>query len=325
MNKYLLFFLLFLFSIRLPAQGTDMQLFAEEKQEKLIEDVKRIKDADARLKAIDDLLSSHQITTKHYVSWLHAIRAQTTYKSYMEHGGSDNTDMQDKIRLNMIPAVLADYQIAVDSCSYCQPANRKLRHDFLESQKRQSDPLYQDDLVVLKAHGYKEDRDGMGLSLNFSQGKSSQIGLEISAISYYSPFYNLRTTDPADGKTRILDRYPTIGLELLILGYNQNLNLTQTHEFSFSFLRMNGPFLLDLTKFGFTNGPAYRVDNPTHFPVPPVYETKSGFYRPEIGFTWDWFSIGYAYNFESAQGDRKPETHLFFIKLAYPVLKYGNK
>jgi hypothetical protein len=303
-------FLLVIFITNGQAQATDSLHLSRKAQEKLIDKAVRIKDDDTALKAIDELFKSNQITDKCSLSELYAARAETIYESYWNHGGSSNDDMEDKVRLNMIPLVLADFQKAIDADPRCKPINCKLRMEFLSTQGRETDPLYIQDLAYLKEHGYKEDVFSLGLSAGYTRGKSDMLGLELAAMSILSPSCNLRNTDPDNGKKVFLGHYHSMGAKFLILGYNQNLNLPSTHEFTISPLQWANPVLIDITKIGYT--------------ASPLYKSNSWFYRPQIGIGWNWISVGYAYNFVFSKSDRsQADTHMIFIKLSYPLLKYN--
>lgn len=290
---------------------SDSLLQISKRQENAIDQITRIKDGDAEIKAIDELLKSNLITWPHWQAWLYTERARATHSLYLNHGGDTNWDADDKLRLNMTQQVLADYQKAIDLDEFCQPYIRTQRLDFLKEVGKKGNSLYIQDLNYLKQHGYKQDWDGMGLSVNYTRGKTDQLGIGISAISNYQPFYRLRNVDPTDSIRRVVDSNTPTGISAFTLGYNQNLTFARTHEFTFSVLQVTAPLLIDITKLGFTSSPAYT--------------SASWFYRPEIGFGWNWISLGYGYNFVFSKSDRKQsETHLFLIKLSYPIVKYND-
>jgi hypothetical protein len=308
MNK-ILSFVFFLLLAKVHAQDDYFQYLTDEIEYQLIETVSELKDPDLQLKEIDKLLKSQQISSAHNISSLYLLRAKTTYSLYMKHGGDDNLDMEDKLRLYMLKDVLADYKKAIDLDAYYEPLSRKLRMDLLASQSKKNDLLYTGDLQYLKEHGYKEEREGLGLSVNFAHGKTNLLGAELALLSTFWPSYHLRNLNPEDGQIDKLDfEYPS-AIQGLIWGYNQNLNSLGTHEFTFSLFHMTAPILLDFSKLGFT--------------VSPLYHSASWFYRPEIGIGWNWIAIGYGYNFVFSKSDRKQaDTHMFLIKFSYPLLKW---
>lgn len=309
-------------TIKTQAQGKDVGSLTDFVQDELIHRVTCLEDPKAELKAIQALFESHQLTSKHYTAWLYSIRAQTTYRSYNEsqfdfmerYESLDSIRwaiVNDSIKNKMTLEVLADFQRSIDTCIACQPLNRLLRLKFLNSIGRKNDSLFIGDLQCVKKNGYKETRNGPGLSINFSRGKMDLLGLEVSAFAYTSPGYRLRSEFPEKGKKPILESAVSTAAKLFILGYNQNLQLPGTHDFTFSVFHFTAPILLDLSKIGIMFGTPYQK--------------ASWFYRPEIGLGWRCFSVGYGYNYVFSKSDRKQaNTNLFLLKLSYPIVKYSE-
>ncbi|HWY33150.1 MAG TPA: hypothetical protein VNX68_00805, partial [Nitrosopumilaceae archaeon] len=261
-----------------------------------------------RLRAINNLLDSKKITYIKYIAGLYAARAAVYEEKYDKEFEIEYKLLEDTMENFYIKSVLRDYKISIDTCVFCEPLHRLGRKEFLES-SAVNDSMFLDDRSYLKKHGFKEEREGLVVGINYFKGKSDWAGIEVAGSGILMPRYVLRNIDPVDGKKKKVDDQPIpFAGNAFTLGFNQNLN-QRAHEFTFSLLQITSPFIINIAKFGLIQSP--------------LTPKGSWFYRPEVGIGWGWISAGYSYNFVFSKSDRNQfEKHLFIVKLNYPIINY---
>ncbi len=309
MKHFLVLLLFSVITLRMCAQGTTP--LSIEDQNKLIHEVSSIGDADAKLKAIDELIRSGKLTFDGQIASLYSGRAQTLWEVYELHE-ADSKEGAELAEQMAIDSVLAYYKKAIDACVFCQPVHRQERAQFLHDVDKEYNSPYAEDMTFAKDHGYKETQQGFLLGVNYMGGKSDWFGVTVSPFGQIAPRYKIMNTDPADGKVKMVDRnLVPVSLNLFPFEYNQNLNQPTSHELSLSLFQMTSPLLINVTKLGFTQ--SFETPKP------------SWFYRPEIGIGWGFISVGYAYNFVFSKSDRHlMDTHMFVLKVSYPIVMYKN-
>jgi hypothetical protein len=309
--KYSVALLLF-FLILAQAHSQVSSPLTLEEQNSLIHKVSAIKDADEKLKAIDDLMHSGKLTTNGQIASLYSGRAETLWEVYLKHMGDEGID-EIGVKQQAIDSVLVYYKKAIDACVFCQPTYKADRAEFLKNQElANTNPLYLEDMKCAKDHGFKETEQGFTLGLNYMGGKSDFAGFMVSPWGQVIPRYKVMNTDPEDGKLKVIDenRLP-YSMNILAFEYNRNLDQPTSREFTFSLFQMTSPLLINFTKFGFTQS--------FTLPIP------SWFYRPEIGIGWSFISVGYAYNFVFSKSDRSQlNSHMFLLRLCYPIVMYNK-
>jgi hypothetical protein len=307
--KHILSFLL-LFFILAQAHGQVSTPLSVEEQNSLLQKVSSVKNPDDRLKAIDELIRSGQLTLDGQLAAVYSGRAKTMWEAYLNH--TETSDPPEK-RLQVIDTVLLYYKKAIDACVFCQPVHRQERAEFLKDvDLANTNPLYLQDIDFAKAHGYKETEKGFVLGLNYMGGKSDFAGIMVSPWGQVIPRYKVMSTDPADGKLKIVDQsLLPVSINILAFEYNRNLDQPTSREFTLSLFQSTSPLLINVTKFGFTK--SVTLSKP------------SWFYRPEIGIGWSFISVGYAYNFVFSKSDRSQlNTHMVVARLCYPIVMYKN-
>ena len=118
-----------------------------------------------------------------------------------------------------------------------------------------------------------DDRFGLGLSAGYFGGKESWLGLEISAISYYSaPFSFKQVCENHKIKAKPSIQYSTVSFSIFTASFYQGLR-TGSKDISLSLLDINSPLLIIPTRFGISFDEKFR--------------TKHLFYKPAIGLPLD--------------------------------------
>jgi len=310
MKNILAFLLLLCMMSQAYSQETTPLSLTE--QNALLEKATVVRNPDERLKAIDELIRSGKLSSNGQIASAYSGRAKALWDVYQKH--SDASEPPEK-RLQVIDSVLLCYKKAIDACVYCQPVHRQERAEFLkEAEIANTNPLYLQDMDFAKAHGFKETEHGFVLGVNYMGGKSDFAGVMVSPYGVVMPRYKVLSTDPEDGKIKVVDQnnWPS-SFNLCSFEYNRNLDQPTAREFAFSLFQQTSPLLINVTKFGFTQS---------------VTLTKpSWFYRPEIGIGWSFISVGYAYNFVFSKSDRSQlDTHMVVFRFCYPIVMYtGSK
>jgi hypothetical protein len=250
----------------------------------------------------DDYLKENPAPTRKANAWTKAGKAYILSEIYKENLKKDITS---PISIKIVKDILDNYQFAVDSCYECGLTYKLDRYNFLKKYKLVPD-IRQKELTELQKYGYKEDKTGISLGLNLSQGKDTWIGAQLSFLSFNSPTYKLYSPTTKEVIRKSDDKY---GFSAHFLPIAVNFNVAQkTSEFAISLFQINAPISLDITKFGYRN-----VGND---------KKGSGFYRPEIGFGWRSLSLSYGYNHLFNKSYRPLyEKHLINLRFTPIIIK----
>jgi hypothetical protein len=168
--------------------------------------------------------------------------------------------------------------------------------------------LWAKELPEFQKMGYKEDFKGTDLSVYYIKGKHNWVGGQLSFFKEYSPSYRLRAIDPKTGKKYTLRKRDGLKASLFPINYAYNLD-TKLNDFSLSFFQFEGPFVLNISKFGFQNS----IESPA----------SKWYYRPEIGFAAGPVSLSLAYNFMFNKTARATaEKEMFYIRFSQCIKKH---
>jgi hypothetical protein len=312
MQKIICFFILVFLSIFASAQEKTDSLIL--KQYKIVDKIALLNDDSIKIKKIDSLLASGEITYDKYIAGLYSMRADVLYEmygdeiiDYTSYAEGDTIKPDSAFIIGIMDTIVSNYTKAIGSCTFCSPMFIVKRMNFYSATS--NDSLYQKDLETAKKHNFKQEHTVMGgIGINYYKGKYDWIGGEISAVSLFQRGYSLKNIDPKDGKRKKVDDYNLpIGADILSVGYNQNLNI-KANEFTLSLIKITAPVFFSVTKFGMMQSPTEK-----HL---------LWFYRPEIGIGNSFISIGYAYNLIFQKSARNHwEKHLLVIKLTIPTFK----
>jgi hypothetical protein len=267
-------------------------------------------DLTARMKAVDSLLLPGKTKKTDQLAELYAIRAHTIYSVYLKEHPQRLDDVDER---KVYARVLLNFKKSIDTNALCAPVHRVQRLQFLEEIGDKHEAPYKEDLKWLRAHGYREDRQGLNIGVGYEHGKHDLLGMDIAPFGMIMPRSFLRNTDSTGKKMPWVGNGGdvTTALAFFSLGYSQDLSHPSRHEYTCSLFRFTSPFLLCLSRFGFTQSSEYNK--------------ASWFYRPEAGLGYSFFSVGYAYNYVFSKSDRKQsDTHMLIIRISYPLVKYQN-
>lgn len=299
-------FILFFSLSALFALAQTQQIISDSMQKVMIKDLEKMESIDAELQAIENLIKTKKITVPECLADLYCSRADVYRVKYADSLGLYNYLRGDTTSNTLINHILNDYKTAIEIYPFKEPVVRNERMNFLDDEVKMYTTQNKEDLEYLKKHGLKEDRTVVIPAINFMQGKNSWLGAEVSFLGFISPSYVLKNTDLKDGKLKKVDtRTVPVSLGFITVGTNRCVQKS-AYEFTFSPIRLTAPFYVDVTKFGFLQGP--NVNGTLWF------------YRPEIGIGNTFLSVGYAYNFLFDKAERKNwEKSLFVLKLCFPI------
>jgi|GEM_PF-3437647 len=234
----------------------------------------------------------------------------------------------EKFKSN-IQKVLREYDSAIYNVDCIWKTNfQHNRYKFLDNlTSRYEDMLdsnikmeYIESYYILKRKGLKSERDGVGLTLTYLNGKQNWVGIEFSIFQSIMPTYNVyyecnsgeyyleRGAGLNFGENKIL-QIP-LGIKFLTFGYNNAVKSNQ-HDFSFSFLELNTPILLNPSRIGIQT--RENIDK------------NEFYYRPSIGLGYGPVSISYSYNIPILNKSKLSEKGLLSFNISYPVTNQRNK
>lgn len=140
-------------------------------------------------------------------------------------------------------------------------------------------PELNEDKEIIEEHGFKQFKLGPAITPLVKYDGDVWLGLEGSLFAgQYLPFHLKNSY----GHT-IDQRKFTVGLSAISGSYIRNLQRNAS-EVKFSLLRIEAPFYLDITQFGFIRDLNLQFDE------------TNWFYRPEVGVGFHIFSISYGFN-----------------------------
>lgn len=167
--------------------------------------------------------------------------------------------------------------------------------------------LYKSNKAELIKIGLKPELDGFGLGAYFMYGKENWLGLEFSIYNYYKRVSTLRNKCNEKDYYWKVNGKSIFAISFLTFGYTKSIK-AKKHDFSFSLIDINAPFVLTPAKFGFITTPE---------------SDKKFYYRPGIGLSAGPISATYSYNLMFSKSIRKSsEKHLLILKLAYPITNH---
>ncbi|MEM9547337.1 MAG: hypothetical protein AAGA77_15265 [Bacteroidota bacterium] len=177
----------------------------------------------------------------------------------------------------LLPAIYKDLTNAIDwsENEYERIKHTWRRHFMMEDFEK----FYTDensDVQLLKSHGYKEMKSGIGISAKYKYDGESWLGAELSLLSAYFPSYSIKDSD---GSVIHKDRYST-SFSALIFGYVQNVQSQDLSDLNFSLLRIEAPLYIDLIQFGLID----------------TSEKNYWYYRPELGIGYSFLHLSVGYN-----------------------------
>lgn len=148
-----------------------------------------------------------------------------------------------------------------------------------------------------------ESFTGIGIGAVGAYGKGTWAGYEISAehVEYSNPF---RLNQPVSGGPHV--RFSIIGTS-----YLWNMNDRSKQDLTFHLFNFKHPNLIvNLIQFGAHYGLADKA---------------KWFYRPEIGFGYGIFKLGYSYNLTFDKSLRaQTEKSVFTFGISYPLFRLGD-
>jgi hypothetical protein len=310
MQKIICFFILVFLSAFTNAQEKTDSLIL--RQYKIVEKISLLNDDSLKIKKIDSLLTSGEITYDKYIAGLYSMRADVLYEmfsdeiaDYTSYLDGDSIKSDSTFIKQVMDTIVSNYTKAIEACTFCSPMFIVKRMNFYSATLK--DSLYQKDLETAKKHNFKQEYTVMGeLGINYYKGKYDWLGGEVSAASLFQRGYALKNIDPKTGKRKKVDDYSLpVGADVFTVGYNQNLNI-KANEFTLSLVRITAPVFFSVTKFGILQSPTEK-----HL---------LWFYRPEIGIGNSFISIGYSYNLVFQKSERNHwEKHLLVIKVTIPT------
>lgn len=162
--------------------------------------------------------------------------------------------------------------------------------------------LYRENLAWLKENGYKETRDGFAISFVAQQGMYPHFGAEISLVSEFQPRYKNPKGDFIDNAASFVS--------LFKVGYMYH-PARRVHDVHFTLLEVSAPFHVDITQFGFS--------------MHPDLSKNAWFYRPQVGYSFERFSLFYSYNFIFRKSNRDLfEKHTVGISFQFIPFPFKN-
>jgi hypothetical protein len=253
----------------------------------------------------DELLENGTIKKPKYQAWVITLRAQQRFISnrttLSESKGAVNFSENPAVQ-----AILADYEKAIAVSPDYKIVVQRYRYAFLTKMGATETKLAQQDLIDLKAGGYREKQAGMGLFAQVVQGQNTWIGGGLSLGYALQPAYKLR--NPGDTARIVQSRQKSRCLSAFELNYARNL-AHPMNDFALQLLRINAPIVLAPAHFGVVTGKTSEG----------VSVGRRWYYNPEIGWGYNGFSVSYGYRlmFKKGNFDGR-EGHLF--KLRYTTI-----
>jgi len=242
---------------------------------------------------LDELKNSGKIADSTNYTEMMLTRAEVLVKISPEVGDSLAPEVKKDI--------LDSYEEAIEYCKRCELITRLRRYEYLKISDKKSQ-LYNEDLSILKTAGYKPDKEGFGLGLSYNRGKHNWIGGKFSLFALQTRIYEMTQLNPQTKERETVSKeWYTISLDAVSLNYAYNID-NSAQEFYIDLLKMNTPFNISISQFGFQKLPG----------KPGVH----WFYRPELGLGYGIISVAYSYNFIFDKEIRPlTETHLLTLRL----------
>lgn len=254
---------------------------------------------------LDELLENGTIKKPKFQAWVITLRAQQRFIS----NRAALRDDEGTVNLTenpIVQAILADYEKAIAASSDYKIVVQRYRYAFLTKMGATEMKLAQQDLIDLKAAGYREKQEGMGIFAQVVQGQNTWIGGGLSIGYVLQPAYKLRT--PGDAARTVQSRQKSRCLTALEFNYLRNMQ-HPINDFSFQLFRINAPIVLAPMHFGVLTGKTSEDDA----------IGRRWYYNPEIGWGYNGFSVSYGYRlmFKKGSFDGR-EGHL--LKLRYTTI-----
>lgn len=162
---------------------------------------------------------------------------------------------------------------------------------------------YRQDLDWLKQNGYRELRQGPSVSLVVQQGMYPQVGAEVSLVADFQP------------RSRNYDRdfFENAGYFVAALKFGYMYHpMRSVHDLHVTLFELSSPFHMDITQFGFS--------------LHPDQSKNTWFYRPQLGYSFERFSLFYSYNLVFKKSQRNHfERHMVGISFQFIPIRFKNR
>ena len=288
--------LLYCFIFSLQLNGQKIQRSIIKKEFEIIDSVSlKYDNSNPNIQVFKSLKDSYNFTSCEGIGYLDVRIGYEYSRQFLE---AEKNNFIPELCKFLLDSTLYYFDLAINDCNECSGRYRKEKLDFLIMMKDKS--MYKKEVDLLKKIGYKQERNGFSFGISSQFGKNNWLGINLAIYESYHP-----------NNTRFFKSLDFTGkISYLNFEVQKNLNQNQT-DVSISLIKLSAPIYIDITKFGYLN----------------LNKTNEyyGYYRPEIGLSWNIFSAGYAYNLVFKKDKRDEfEKHLFFVRLSYPFLKYND-
>lgn len=273
-------------------------------QIELVKSILKIADKSKNYSPIDSILSLNQVKYSLLKSQLYSSKADIL-EYQLKKQRKQKKLSKEEIRLKA-DEIIAIYDTIISICDECcsiAMINKGLTYQHYRG-------IYQEkafhEIKILKNFGFEEEKNGIGLGAHLLLGKNTWLGLDLSILSFLQLSYRFAKEED--------DYYSHFqksrAMEAITFSASKNVN-KNIFEYSFSPMHLCAPLYLNPAKFGIQHS----------------LDSKKGyfFYRPEIGFGWDYFFIGYSYNFMANRPfNYVTEKNLFFFKVNMTINLKNN-
>jgi hypothetical protein len=207
--------------------------------------------------------------------------------------------LQDKALLRYIEDI-KEYREACIKCSLCALIDQYETYQALKLDSYF--PPADKDAIFSK--GYKQSKEGPAFNVKYIGGDRSYIGAEFSFKAIHSPAYVVKDIDPSTNKLAKLCRSP-VNMIALSPSFGFNYNPSDKHKQAvFNLLSLNTPLFVKPTQVGLEFTPQKNLF----------------FYRPELGFGYNGFTVSVGYNVVFSK-DLRSHMDRWALTLGYTFVK----